>query len=258
MLSFSHKEARPFKSQVVLPGCICYYARAMSIQVEYFERLVAAFIRGKLPLDQSHAALFDKPLDELSEIEIQSLIQLAQDQELRIHRFKRTMELPRVRKVLGILRGIQPHNLLDIGSGRGAFLWPLLDNFPYLPVTCVDILDYRVADIQAAQRGGVERLNALKGDVTTLPFAEQSFDVVTILEVLEHLPETRQALAEVCRVASKFVILSVPSKEDNNPEHIHLFNQQRLQSLLEEQDIRRVSFDYVPNHMIVVARIEQR
>jgi ubiquinone/menaquinone biosynthesis C-methylase UbiE len=230
----------------------------MSTQVEYFEQLVAAFIRGKLLLDQQYAALFNKPLDELSIGEIQSLIQLAQDRELRLHRFKRTMELPRVQKVLGILKGIQPSNLLDIGSGRGAFLWPLLNSFPSLSVTCVDVLDYRITDIQAVQRGGIEQLDAIKADVTALPFAERSFDVVTMLEVLEHIPDIHRALAEVCRVANKFVILSVPSKEDDNPEHIHLFNQQHLQKLLEELDIRRVTFDYVPNHMIVVARIGQR
>jgi ubiquinone/menaquinone biosynthesis C-methylase UbiE len=230
----------------------------MSTQVEYFEQLVAAFIRGKLLLDQQHAALFNKPLDELSTREIQALIQLAQDRELRLHRFKRTMELPRVRKVLGILKGIQPSNLLDIGSGRGAFLWPLLNSFPSLSVTCVDVLDYRIADIQAVQRGGIEQLDALKADVTALPFAERSFDVVTMLEVLEHIPDMHRALAEVCRVANKFVILSVPSKEDDNPEHIHLFNQQRLQKQLEELNIQRATFDYVPNHLIVVARIERR
>ncbi|MBO0783956.1 MAG: hypothetical protein J2P37_34550, partial [Ktedonobacteraceae bacterium] len=68
----------------------------MSTQIEYFERLVAAFIRGRLPLDQRHVTLFNKPLDELSAAEAQVLIQLAQVQELRTHRFKRTMELPRV------------------------------------------------------------------------------------------------------------------------------------------------------------------
>src|SRR5947209_2342913 len=51
---------------------------------------------------------------------------------LRLHHFKRTNTLPRVRKVLGILRGLAPSSLLDIGSGRGVFLWPLLDTFPEL------------------------------------------------------------------------------------------------------------------------------
>lgn len=126
-----------------------------------------------------------------------------------------------------------------------------------MSVTCVDILDYRVADIEAVQRGGMEQLSVLKADVTALPLADQSFDVVTMLEVLEHVPDTRGALAEICRVASRFVILSVPSKEDDNPEHIHLFSQQRLHDLLEEQGVRRISFEYVPNHMIAVARTER-
>lgn len=225
-------------------------------QIGYFERLVAAFIRGKLPLDQQHAALFDKPLERLTSVEIHTLITLARDQELRLHRFKRTMDLPRVRKVLGILKGMQPHTLLDIGSGRGAFLWPLLDSFPYLSVTCVDTLDYRVADIEAVHRGGIEGLSVLGADVIALPLANRSFDVVTMLEVLEHVPDTQRALAEICRVANRFVILSVPSRADDNPEHIHLFSQSRLQGLLEEQGVRRTSFEYVPNHMIVVARIE--
>jgi ubiquinone/menaquinone biosynthesis C-methylase UbiE len=152
---------------------------------------------------------------------------------------------------------VQPQNLLDIGSGRGAFLWPLLDSFPSLPITCVDLLDHRVAGIQAVQRGGVKQLHALHADVTALPFAGRSFDVVTMLEVLEHIPDTQRALAEICRVAARLVILSVPSKADDNPEHIHLFDQPRLQSLLAQQGIRHVNFDYVHNHMIVVARIEQ-
>jgi 2-polyprenyl-3-methyl-5-hydroxy-6-metoxy-1,4-benzoquinol methylase len=230
----------------------------MNTQAEYFQRLVAAYIRGKLLPDQQHPALFNKPIDELSVGEVQILIQLAHHQELRLHRFKYTLELPRVRKVLGILKGIQPRNLLDIGSGRGAFLWPLLESFPSLPVTCVDVLDYQVADIQAVQRGGIDQLSSLNADVTALPFAERTFDVVTLLEVLEHIPNTHLTLSEVCRVACKFVILSVPSKKDNNLEHIHLFDQPLLQRLLTEQGIRRVSFDYVPNHIIAVARIEQR
>src|SRR5579859_5196580 len=111
-----------------------------------------------------------------------------------------------------------PRTLLDIGSGRGAFLWPLLDAFPGLPVTCADILDHRVAGIQALHDGGIATLTAAQADATALPFADGSFDVVTQLEVLEHIPDTRRALAEICRVARRFVVLSVPMHADDNPE----------------------------------------
>ncbi|MGZ3680555.1 MAG: class I SAM-dependent methyltransferase, partial [Ktedonobacterales bacterium] len=176
------------------------------------------------------------------------------DSGLRLHRFKRTMGLPRVDKVLGILRGLQPDTLLDIGSGRGAFLWSLLDAFPDLHVTCADILEYRVAGIQAVHDGGVATLAAVRADATALPFADGSFDVVTLLEVLEHIPDTQSALAEVCRVARRFVVLSVPMHPDDNPEHIHLFDQRELSGLLEQQGIARVSAEHVLNHLILVAR----
>ena len=231
----------------------------MDTQREYYQLLAAAYVRGKLTESESdtHPELFTPDLRDLAKNKLQQLFALAQEHELRLHRFKRTMELPRVQKVIGVLKGLQPANLLDIGTGRGVFLWPLLDTFPELPVTCLDRLDYRVADLQTVRAGGIEHLKAVQGDVTALPFADRSFEVVTMLEVLEHIPNTRKALAEVCRVARRFVLLSMPSKADDNPEHIHLFDQQQVRALLAEQGITRVQVDYVLNHMIVIARSER-
>ena len=225
---------------------------------EYYQTLAAAYVRGKLAdaaVRAAHQPLFAQPLEALSAAELEQVIQLGLDAGLRLHRFKRTMDLPRVRRVLGMLRGLQPTSLLDVGSGRGAFLWPLLEAFPVLPVTTVDLLDYRVADMQAVHDGGVALLSASRQDVTALTFADRSFDVVTMLEVLEHIPNTEQALAEVCRVAGRCVIFSMPSKADDNPEHIYLFTEQRLRELLAAQGVRRVNISYVLNHMLVMATV---
>lgn len=232
-----------------------------SVMPPYYQRLAAAYVRGTLgqasEFDAPEAAirdLFAAPLDDLAPDQLQAIVQRGLDSGLRLHRFKHTMGLPRVEKVLGILRGLQPDTLLDIGSGRGAFLWPLLDAFPYLRVTCTDILEHRVAGIHAVHEGGVATLAAVRADATALPFADGSFDVVTMLEVLEHIPDTRRALAEVCRVARRFVVLSVPMHPDDNPEHIHLFDQRELTGLLQQQGIARVSAEHVLNHLILVAR----
>ena len=176
----------------------------MPEQPPYFTRLAAAYVRGALadaPARQAHAALFATPLAALPEAALTELVALGTAQGLRLHRFKRTMGLARVQKVLGMLRGIQPTTLLDIGSGRGAFLWPLADAFPALPITCVDTLAHRVADIEAVRAGGVAMLSAIHADATALPFDAAAFDVVTMLEVLEHISDTQRALAEACRVA---------------------------------------------------------
>jgi 2-polyprenyl-3-methyl-5-hydroxy-6-metoxy-1,4-benzoquinol methylase len=222
-----------------------------------FERLAAAYVRGALGGTDAcavHPALFQAPLEALASDEIHALLVLGEQANLRLHRFKRTMGLPRVHNVLGVLRGIQPASVLDIGSGRGAFLWPLLDAFPGLTITALDILAHRVEGIEAVRAGGVSNLRVAQADVTALPYADASFDVVTMLEVLEHIPDSTRALDEVCRVANRFVILSVPSKPDTNPEHIHLFDAATLVRLLQERGCPRVKVDYVPGHLIAVAR----
>ena len=92
-------------------------------------------------------------------------------------------------------------------------------------------------------------------DAHRLALASDAVDVVTFLEVLEHLPDPRPALAEAVRVARRFVVVTVPSKEDDNPEHIHLFTRGALAGLFAAAGVGRVTFDAVPNHLIAVARV---
>jgi ubiquinone/menaquinone biosynthesis C-methylase UbiE len=204
----------------------------------YYVNLAAAFVQGKLGA-----------MPQLSDDEI---IQAGLNAGLRLHKFKRNAELPRVRKALGILRGLAPENLLDVGSGRGTFLWPLLDSFSYMPVTAIDFSERRAEDLDAVRRGGIENLTVVRGDATTQPFTSKSFAVVTMLEVMEHMPAPEKAAAEALRVASRFVVVSVPSKEEDNPEHIHLFDKTKLETMFLSAGAKNIKFDFVLNHIIAV------
>ena len=210
----------------------------------YFTRLAAAFVRGKVS-------------GLSTDLSCEELIRIGLGRGLRLHKFKRSAELPRVRKVLGILQGLRPSSLLDIGSGRGAFLWPLLDAFPQLEVTAVDLNQTRVDDINSVGAGGVFNLRALRMDASGIDLEDNYVEVVTALEVLEHLASPERAAIEAVRVAGKFVIASVPSKEDDNPEHVQLFDKHGLESLFLAAGARSVKIDFVLNHMIAVARVSR-
>jgi ubiquinone/menaquinone biosynthesis C-methylase UbiE len=212
------------------------------LAARYYLDFACAFVRGKLP---------DTP-----DLPPEELFRHGEAAGLRLHKFKRSAVLPRVRRVFGLLRGLAPAHLLDVGSGRGVFLWPLLDAFPELRVTCIDRREDRVADLQAVTAGGISRLDASVMDATRLDLPDGALDGVTLLEVLEHLPQPERAVAEAVRVARGFVAVSVPSKPDDNPEHIHLFDAGMLKELFRAAGVERLSVDYVLNHIVALAVLD--
>ena len=86
-------------------------------------------------------------------------------------------------------------------------------------------------------------------------FASGAFDVVTILEVLEHLQNPQQALSNLVAVARRFVLLSVPSVPDDNPEHLHLFSPEQLREMARAAGAARTTIEHVLNHRIVLIRV---
>lgn len=207
-------------------------------KTDYLTDIAACYVRGALDIDG--------PEDWL--------IEQGRATGLRMHRFKRS-ELPRVLKCIGLLKGLGPSSLLDIGSGRGAFLWTMLDELPYVQVKCADVLPHRVELINTVSAGGLHRVSAEELSVTELPFPDNTFDTACALEVLEHLEEPGRAVRELTRVAKDWLLVSVPSKPDDNPEHIQLFSAGDLESLLLENGARSVQLHHVLNHRIALAKL---
>ena len=219
------------------------------------DRLLAAYVRGmarrNLPL--LPPSLMETPLELLTAEEIETIFHAGEDAGLKLYYFKKKELLPRVKAVLGFLRSVQPESLLDVGSGRGVFLSPFLTEFPWIQVTAADILPHRVQMLQAIADGGIENLTILERDVCQWTEEEKRFDVVTLLEVLEHIPNTEQAIANAVRLAKRFVVVSVPSQPDNNPEHIHLLTRDILTNQFTRAGCTKLHFDGVNGHLILVA-----
>lgn len=228
---------------------------------KYESALAAAYVRGtaqmsgqpKLPLELAQA-----PLEALTEGELFQIIDLGFRAGIRLYHFKRKDNLPRVSAVLGFLRGVQPQSLLDVGSGRGVFLLPFLREFPNVLVTSVDILSHRVEMLQALSAGGIDRLTALPQDICTWDAPDGAFDIVTLLEVLEHIPDVEQAVKNAVRLAQRYVVVTVPSKPDNNPEHIHLLTREKLTALFTAAGCERLKFGGVNGHLLLTASTGSR
>ena len=197
-----------------------------------YERALEAYVRGSGCLVGAGASAYDA----------------GKVAGLKVHYFKRAELLPRVRMVLGFLHGIEFDSLLDVGSGRGAFLWPFLEAFPDKEVHVVDLLERRVALYRA-----VAALHVHEGDVRVLDLPDGSIDVVTMLEVLEHIPDAAGAVRNAVRIARRHVVVTVPSKPDDNPEHIHLFTKESLGELFRSAGFSKLNFGAVPGHLFMVA-----
>lgn len=219
--------------------------------------LAAACVRGAAKKQPGllPAALTECPLERLSQADFEQLLQAGEKAELRMYHFKKKEQLPRVKAVMGFLKAVQPQSLLDVGSGRGVFLFPFLTEFPWVPVTSADILPHRVEMLEHIAAGGMDMLTAVQKNICQWSTGEKLFDVVTLLEVLEHIPDVQTAVNNAVRLAKRFVVVSVPSQPDNNPEHIHLLTKDILTELFANAGCKKLHFDGVNGHLIMMATV---
>jgi ubiquinone/menaquinone biosynthesis C-methylase UbiE len=96
------------------------------------------------------------------------------------------------------------HRVLDLGCGPGSIT---ADIAALVPEGSVIGLDYgqpviEIANAKAKELG-LSNCSFQVGDVTSLPFEDDSFDVVHTHQVLIHLPDPVSALKEMRRVCKK-------------------------------------------------------
>ena len=99
----------------------------------------------------------------------------------------------------------RPRRTLEVGTGEGVVSARVAERLPGARLVGVDLPDPDLADEWAAR----DLLGAF-ADGAALPFPDDAFDLVLAIEVLEHVPDPDAVLAEIARVGSGRVVLSVP------------------------------------------------
>lgn len=96
----------------------------------------------------------------------------------------------------------------------------------------------------------------IQGSIYNIPFKDNSFDIVTAIEVIEHLDNPEAAVAELKRISKEYLLIQVPYNEIVKEEicpnclkplyprgHIQSFDEKRLASLCEERGLKIVKMD---------------
>lgn len=97
-------------------------------------------------------------------------------------------------------------SVLDLGCGDGSFLHCLEQAVPGIRTRGVDVSE------TALERARARGIDAVRLDLTD-PLAEipGTADVVTTLEVIEHLPDAEQVVLKAAAAARRYLIVSVPN-----------------------------------------------
>jgi ubiquinone/menaquinone biosynthesis C-methylase UbiE len=102
----------------------------------------------------------------------------------------------------------EPRSVLDVGCGEGILTARWAGRLASGRVVGIDLEDPKL-ESQWATRGR-ENLEFRVSRAERLPWGDDEFDLAAAIETLEHVPDPEQAIAEMARVASRHLLVSVP------------------------------------------------
>ncbi|BCR06692.1 hypothetical protein DESUT3_37610 [Desulfuromonas versatilis] len=157
------------------------------------------------------------------------------------------IEAQRIRDTISAIP-VDTKSILDAGCGNGLFLNSLseIDKNRFKRLVGID------SSSAALEQVKVEKLQS---GLSHMPFNGREFDLVTCLEVLEHLStnDYKMALSEIDRISNKYIIITVPNRESliqglaicpkchccfNPWHHVRTFDKDNLSKLFENFEMR--------------------
>jgi len=169
--------------------------------------------------------------------------------------FERLYHAKRIGKIETIV-SYKKKEVLDIGCGTGSVSLELREN--NVDVTGIDLSRWCISKIRKHQKERKLLHNLAIGDMFNLPFKDNSFKIVILADVIEHVFNKKKAIAEVYRVLSKngIAVVTVPWKynpvwhfklkkifsgrKDIDKEPIHdSFDKRRIEKTFEKFSLKK-------------------
>jgi 2-polyprenyl-3-methyl-5-hydroxy-6-metoxy-1,4-benzoquinol methylase len=139
-----------------------------------------------------------------------------------------------------------PESVLDVGCGEGVLTLRWAGRLGDGRIVGIDLDDPKLrAEWSKRRRSNLE---FRAEEATRLSFGNGEFDMAAAIEVLEHLPEPEASVAEMARVARRWLLVSVPREPlwrglnvargaylhdlGNTPGHLNHWSKRAFLSLL--------------------------
>lgn len=147
-------------------------------------------------------------------------------------------------------------DLLDVGCGDGFFCSWVTKKVNNIKSSGVDISIGRLK--RARKRYG--DITFIEGGFPVLPIENDSYDLVSCIEVLEHMESPVECLRELSRVSRKYILVSVPDREivpeilcphclNTFPAsgHLHFFDKSIVEEMVKDAGMELISIhSYYP------------
>lgn len=154
-----------------------------------------------------------------------------------------------------IVEKLAPKKVVDVGCGNGLFLNQLrkIPSFDFERLCGVDRSSTALKHVKT---------ESVLASIDSLPFNDNEFDIVTCLEVIEHLSIDllRKSLCELSRISSRYILISVPFNENlrnnlidcphcytkfNPWYHVHSFDKNEMNGLLKNNGFKTNEIGFI-------------
>ncbi|MBU2578583.1 class I SAM-dependent methyltransferase [Patescibacteria group bacterium] len=175
-----------------------------------------------------------------------------------------------IKKIIGFLmakHGLKPQKIIDIGSGSTLILRNTLKFLSSLGYEhCFGLaIDLSTSILQSSL--SYEKICKLRADASSLPVQDKSFDVLLMVDLLEHTRNPSKVIKEALRVAT-YVIIKTPielslytlfrggrarlCELEKKYGHIQHFNRHQLKDLIGSNRVLWESYAKIPDRTFLI------